>query len=119
MYLDNLITTPSAGSSPERREAFLRTAPAMVRFLEGLGLKLRRPLHTWPDYYDDLPGGVPEGRALTPLPFDVQKLGSWYEHHTVYSHNITIPLGSDEFATLQLLKSTKNGRASCMARWGQ
>src|SRR3546814_19933184 len=111
MYLDNLITTPSAGSSPERREAFLRTAPAMVRFLEGLGLKLRRPLHTWPDYYDDLPGGVPEGRALTPLPFDVKKLGSWYEHLTVYSPIIPIPRGSDEFATLLLLNRTLPGRS--------
>src|SRR3546814_8274675 len=86
----------------------------MVRFLEGLGLKLRRPLHIWPDYYDDLPGGVPEGRALTPLPFDVKKLGSWYEHLTVYSPIIPIPLGSDEFATLLLLKRTFAGTLKAM-----
>lgn len=113
-YLDALITTASPGATPERREAFIRNAPAMMRFLEDLGLKLRRPLHTWPDYYDELPGGLPEGRALTPIPFDVKKLSAWYPHLATYTPIIPIPLGSDEFATLLLLKRTFAGKLKAM-----
>lgn len=113
-YLDALIATPSPGASPEKREAFLRQAPVTMRFLEGLGLKLRRPLHTWPDYYDELPGGLPEGRALTPLPFDAKRLGAWYPHLTTYTPIVPIPLGSDEFATLLLLKRTFAGKLKAL-----
>lgn len=103
-YLDAIVKQESAGATPARREAFLCAAPEMLRFLEGLGLKLRRPLHDWPDYYDELPGGLAAGRSVTPVPFDVKRLGAWYPHLATYTPIIPIPLGSDEFATLLLLK---------------
>jgi 3-oxosteroid 1-dehydrogenase len=113
-YLDSLVESGSPGATPERREAFLREAPKMIRFLEGLGLRLRRPLHTYPDYYDELPGGLPEGRSLSPVPFDVKTLGAWYPHLTIYTPIVPVPLGADEFATLLLLKRTMAGKLKAL-----
>ncbi|CAN7442966.1 FAD-binding protein [Phenylobacterium sp. LjRoot225] len=114
LYLDHVVGADSPGSTPQRREAFLRTAPQMLRFLMRLGLKLRRPLHVWPDYRDDLPGGLPEGRSVMPVPFDVKKLGAWYPRIAVYTPVIPIPLGSDEFGTLLLLKRTLAGKLKAL-----
>lgn len=113
-YLDALVEEGSPGATPARREAFLREAPRMIRFLEDLGLRLRRPLHTYPDYYDELPGGLPEGRSLSPVPFDVKTLGPWYPHLTTYTPIIPVPLGADEFATLLLLKRTFAGKLKAL-----
>lgn len=113
-YLDGLPGADSAGTSPTRKNAFLRTAPETIRFLLDQGLRLRRPLHTWPDYYDERPGGLPQGRSLMPLPFDVKTLGAWYPHLTTYTPVIPIPLGSDEFATLLLLRRTWAGKMKAL-----
>src|SRR5260221_5445405 len=64
-YLDNVVgdhdDTP--GASRERRAAYVTEAPRMVDFLVSQGIKLRRYSY-WPDYYDELPGGSEEGRAV-------------------------------------------------------
>lgn len=75
-YLRNAITYDGPATRPERITAFLRAAPQMITFLRSLGLKMRRPTYPYPDYYDDLPGGMPEGRALMAKPFDLNQLGS-------------------------------------------
>ena len=60
-YLDAVVTYAGPGTTPERREAFLRTAPQMVEFLEQRGMKFEYA-DGWSDYYDELPGGQPRGR---------------------------------------------------------
>lgn len=114
LYLNGLSGADSAGTSRARKDAFLRTAPETIRFLLDQGLKLRRPLHTWPDYYDERPGGLPQGRSLMPVPFDVKTLGAWYPRLTTYTPVIPIPLGSDEFATLLLLRRTWAGKLKAL-----
>lgn len=109
-YLDHVITEPSAGATRARIDAFLREAPEMIGFLQNLGLALRRPAHTYPDYYDDLPGGLPEGRSLLPDPYDLKQLGAWYPHLATYTPILPIPIGTDEFATLLLMRRTFAGK---------
>ncbi len=113
-YLAGLPGADSPGTSPARKDAFLETAPRMIRFLLDQGLKLRRPLHAWPDYYDERAGGLAEGRSLMPVPFDVKTLGAWYPHLATYTPVIPIPLGSDEFATLLLLRRTWAGKMKAL-----
>lgn len=113
-YLDQLVDVNSPSTTPTRRAAFIDKAPEMVRFLLGKGMKLRRPVNTYPDYYDDLDGGVPQGRSLVPLPFDVKKLGRWYPHLAVYRPIIPVPLGADEFPTLLSLKRSFAGKMKAM-----
>ena len=47
-----------------RREAYLRTGPEMVGFLERHGMAFQYA-DGWPDYYDERPGGQPRGGADT------------------------------------------------------
>lgn len=113
-YLDQLVDANSPSTTPARRYAFIDKAPEMIRFLLRSGMKLRRPVNTYPDYYDDLDGGVPEGRSLVPLPFNVKKLGEWYPHLAVYRPIIPVPLGADEFPTLLSLKRSFAGKLKAM-----
>lgn len=113
-YLDRLIGPDSPSTTPARRAAFVKQAPEMVRFLLDKGMKLRRPVNIYPDYYDDLPGGVPEGRSLVPLPFNVKTLGDWYPHLAIYRPIIPVPLGADEFPTLLSLKRSFAGKLKAM-----
>ena len=70
------MTYRGRGSSDTRREAFLRSGPEMVDFLERQGMRFEYA-DGWSDYYDDLPGGQPRGRSLVAEVFDVNELGEW------------------------------------------
>ena len=109
-YFDNVVTYKGPGVTPQRRDAFLKGGPQMIEFLRGVGLKVRRPRDDWPDYYDDLPGGLPQGRSLLPEPLDLNELGEWKNHLSLYPPTTGLPLGSDEFPTLFLVKRTLAGK---------
>src|ERR1700712_4658122 len=51
------------GTSLERRRAYVDTGPRMVDFLVHRGVRLTRA-KSWPDYYDELPGGSAPGRTV-------------------------------------------------------
>jgi 3-oxosteroid 1-dehydrogenase len=80
LYLDTLLgdQTDAPGASPARRRQFLAEAPRMLEFLESQGLEFTRIKH-WPDYYDNLPGGLAPGRTVVAKLFDVNELGPWGE----------------------------------------
>ena len=73
-YFDAVATYHGPASSPARREAFLRTGPEMVEFLERHGMAFEYA-DGWSDYYDNLPGGQPRGRSLVAKLFDLNELG--------------------------------------------
>ena len=75
-YLDAAVTYHGPGTTPARRDAFLRTGPKMVEFLERQGMKFVYA-DGWSDYYDELPGGEPRGRSLLAELFDTRELGEW------------------------------------------
>ena len=79
-YLDAVVTDgpESPGTSPERRRAYAVEAPKMLDFIVDQGVKLERGSHFWPDYYDNLPGGMKTSRTVTALPFDkTEPPGDW------------------------------------------
>lgn len=62
------------GLEPEKREAFVRTAPGLVAELEeDSAIEFR--LQPFPDYFDG-PGRVPMGRSIVPIDLDPAELGS-------------------------------------------
>src|ERR1700704_4538440 len=75
-YLDQVVgdhdDTP--GASRARRMAYVTEAPRMLDFLTRQAIKLHRYPY-WPDYYDDQPGGVEQGRAVIADLFDANELG--------------------------------------------
>jgi len=113
-YLDAVVTYKGPGTTPERREAFLKMGPETVRFLETQGMAFRRPVNVWPDYYDDAPGGKPEGRSLLAENFNVNELGEWKERLSVYRPSYNLPMGSDEYGTMFLMKRTWAGKSKAM-----
>jgi 3-oxosteroid 1-dehydrogenase len=71
-YLKGLI----GGAVPQTRiEAYLRNAPAMVRFLRDRFGVAFRAVKKYPDYFPDHPGGKPGYRTMEPVPFDAARLG--------------------------------------------
>ena len=108
-YLDAAVTYQGKGASPERREAYLRTGPEMVEFLERKGLKYTPVYYTWPDYYDDLPGGEKRSRSLVCDLFDINELGEWKDKLSRYP-GVGLPLGSQDFTTLFTVKTTVAGK---------
>jgi len=78
-YLDAVVPdgADSPGTSPERRRAYAVNAPKMLDFLHEQGIALERGSRFWPDYYDELPGGMKTSRTVQALPFDKRRLGAW------------------------------------------
>ena len=107
-YLESVATYHGPGSSPARREAFLRTGPEMVEFLERHGMAFEYA-DGWSDYYDDLPGGQPRGRSLVAKLFNIRELGEWAPKLSRYP-GVSMPANSSEYPELFLVKRTWGGK---------
>ncbi len=75
-YLNHVVGdhNDAPGASRARRQAFLQEGPRMLDFLMGKGLKFSR-ISSWPDYYDEAPGGSVPGRTVVADLFNVNELG--------------------------------------------
>lgn len=76
-YLDAVVLYRGRAASPERRRAFVESAPEAVRFLADQGFEFVRA-EEYPDYYPDQPGGM-IGRGVEGRVFDGRKLGPWLD----------------------------------------
>jgi 3-oxosteroid 1-dehydrogenase len=111
-YFESVVSYHGRGSSRARREAFLRSGPEMVDFLERQGMRFEHA-DGWSDYYDDQPGGQPRGRSLVATIFDVNELGEWKSRLSMYP-GVALPLGSEDYPTLFLAKKTTAGKKMAM-----
>jgi 3-oxosteroid 1-dehydrogenase len=111
-YLDALIgDDPSPGATVARRRAYVAEAPKMLEFLIRQGLKFRR-IPTWPDYYDDLPGGSAAGRTVVAQLFDANKLGPWKAK--LRPTFVPVPINIDEAMQLPWVKKSSKARLAMM-----
>lgn len=111
-YLDAAVTYDGPGTTPARRDAFIRTGPKMVDFLERQGMKFVYA-DGWSDYYDTLPGGEPRGRSLLAELFDTRELGDWEDRLSRYK-GFGLPVPTDQFPTLMLVKRTWAGKKAAL-----
>lgn len=116
-YLDAAVTYSGPGTTPARREAFLRTGPEMISFLEQQGMKFLYA-DGWSDYYDDLPGGEPRGRSVVAEIFDIDELGDWAPKLSRYL-GTSFPMNSNEYPDLVLLKRTWRGKRKALQLAGR
>lgn len=106
-YMQACIGEVGPASSAERRLAFVQSVPEVVALLGRLGV-------TWvaakdyPDYYPDLPGGK-TGRAIEAEPFDIRRLGSWYDTARGGEGIPPIPLKTDDVWLLGRAWSSPDG----------
>src|SRR3954447_11708545 len=77
-HFEAVVGDVGPASSFERRHAFLTAGPEMISFLQGLGVGFAYCLG-YSDYYSNAKGGVDEGRAVEPVPWDGRALGDWLE----------------------------------------
>ncbi|MBG6120045.1 MULTISPECIES: FAD-binding protein [unclassified Sphingobium] len=111
-YMMNTVGDGGKGSTPERKRAYLETGPKLVTWLEGKGVKFRR-FDGWSDYYDDRPGGLPQGRSVGMTLFDTRKLGEW--ESKLRKGPFPYPFKRKEMHRIGLAKRTWEGRLAMMA----
>jgi 3-oxosteroid 1-dehydrogenase len=107
-YLDAIIGDVGPASSPERRRAFVETAPTVVRFFARQGVRWS-PAKDYPDYYPERVGGM-TGRAIEVEPFDTRRLGPWARTGRL-DEGVPLPMKTDDFWLLARAWSTSDGLA--------
>jgi 3-oxosteroid 1-dehydrogenase len=116
-YFDASVGPEQPGSNRVRRDAYLRTGPEMIKYLQHKGLKLFLA-RWWPDYYANLPGGEPVSRSLLAEMFDLKALGAWMPRLRTYP-GFDMPLHSDDFPDLMRVKTTGAGKRAAMKLVGR
>ena len=114
-YLDALAgpdVEDVPGGTRERRLTYLAEAPRMIDFLVDQGVKLER-IPYWPDYYDELPGGLEAGRTVIAELFDANELGEWKDR--LRKNYLQLPVPLDEAMKVPRFKTTSIGK-KMMAR---
>jgi len=97
------------GTTKERRSAYVTEGPKMIDFLVSQGIKLMR-CPSWPDYYDDRPGGSVPGRTVIAELFDTNELGEWRDR--LEPNFMVIPAYHFEGFEIALMKSSWKGKAA-------
>lgn len=106
-YMDATIGNDAGpGATPERKEAYLRNGPPMLKWLEEQGMAW---LHTegWSDYYDDRPGGVTRSRSIGSPMLDSRKMGPLFDKLRLGP--MVMPLPTDQAGIIGLATRTPRG----------
>ena len=102
-YLDTLVGDTAPRS---RREAYVEHAPAVVdEMLAATPVKLAH-MTEYADYFADLEGGSAIGRAVEPLPFDVNSIGkdaALLRTSDAISAPVPMPITSKDFRAMNLM----------------
>lgn len=110
LYMDSLIGDAGPASSSQRRDVYVETGPQCIQFLMDMGMCFARSTD-YSDYFDDLPGGKPEGRSLIGKMFNGRELGPWYDKLQLVPP--LVPINTPEFRHLLLAgRSLKGLRAA-------
>jgi 3-oxosteroid 1-dehydrogenase len=75
-HFEAVVGDVGPASSYERRQMFLTAGLDMVAFLERAGVRFSY-CRGYSDYYSDAKGGIDEGRAIEPVPWNANVLGTW------------------------------------------
>ena len=108
-YLDSVVgdAHDAPGAPREKRLAYIDAAPRMVDFLMKQGIRLRR-YKGYPDYYDNRPGGMAEGRTVVADLFNVNELGDWKTK--LRPNFLELPAALDEVIPAGNFKQTWEGK---------
>lgn len=107
-YVDAAAPDLGPAGTAERRDAYVRSGPEVIAFLEQEGMAFVRATG-FPDYYTTLPGASAKTRSLVGKLFNVNELGNWKQRLSV-SPLPPMPLGIQEVSTVMLAKATFAGK---------
>ena len=105
IYLNEVIPEKGPASSKELREAYVKHAPELVTWLEGLGFKAIYA-RGYPDYYPECSGGCAEGRCVEGDLFDPRSLGEQWKDRV---QTVPVPMHTYEVNMLSLAMRTWSG----------
>ncbi len=103
-YLDATVGDAGASTSPARKAAFVDSVADFVETAEKYGMEFSRAAD-YADYYPELPGGK-IGRAIEVKPFDVKRIGSWWDSN---QSGAALPAKTDDVWLLGRAWSTPSG----------
>jgi 3-oxosteroid 1-dehydrogenase len=108
-YLDHVVgdNTDTRGATRERRGTYVREAPQMLEFLLQQGISFHRYPY-WPDYNDDLPGGLKHGRVVVADLFNVNELRT--EKSRLRPNYVPLPASLEDVMQVPLAKRTLRGK---------
>lgn len=105
-YLEATVGDVGAATSRVRKEAFVDNVEGFMALAERLGIQFTRA-PDYPDYYPERTGGK-IGRAVEVEPFDVRKIGPWWETSRGQD-GVPAPVKTDDFWLLARAWSTPDG----------
>ena len=106
-YMDATVGNDAGpGATAERKEAYLRNGPVLLKWLEEQGMEW---LHTdgWADYYDDRRGGVTRSRSIGAPMLDSRKMGPLF--NKLRLGPMVMPLPTDKTGIIGLATRTPRG----------
>lgn len=117
-YLDALV---GDRAPRERRESFLDHGPAAVEVLRRNTPNSWQHMREYPDYFPEVEGGSPFGRAVEPKPFNLRLLG---EYRTQLrppglASPIPMPVTGRDYRWMNLAARTPLGALTVARRLGQ
>lgn len=106
-YMDAAIGNDAGpGASPERKEAFIRNGPVMLKWLEDHGMKFAR-VDGWADYYDDRPGGCTRSRTIGAPMLDARDMGPVFDKLRLGP--MALPVPTTQVSNITLATRTPRG----------
>ncbi|MGC3994905.1 MAG: FAD-dependent oxidoreductase [Propionicimonas sp.] len=106
-YLEETVGDAGPATSRKRKEAFVDGIGGFVELAERHGVQFARSTD-YPDYYPELPGGK-IGRAIEVEPFDVRRIGDWWQTSRGNGSGVPAPVKTDDFWLLSRAWSTPGG----------
>jgi len=111
-YFEAVVGDAGPASSIARRTAYLEKGRELLDFLESEGLPFVF-CDGYADYYDERPGGKARGRVLKAPMLPSKQLGNLYPKLRQFE-GWRVPVNTDEFSALTLVKRTWKGRMTAM-----
>lgn len=117
-YLDALVG-PLGDLAPRARWMnFLKYGPAAIDVLRNFTPNRYQPMNEYPDYFTEVPGGSPRGRAVEPQPMDAAKLGDDRAllRPTGMAAPVPMPITGEDFRWMNLMTRTPKGGVRIVRR---
>lgn len=116
-YLEDIVGDAGPASSKERKLAFLKYGPEMVRYLESEGFKwIATP--GYPDYKQSSPGSQVGGRSIEANAFDMNMLGPWKNMININPARAPIPMFTFELSKMVRAKTDWDGKITAAKVFG-
>lgn len=116
-YLEAIVGEAGPASSRERKLAFLKHGPEMVKFLETEGYQWI-PTPGYPDYHQYSPGSQIGGRTIEAGAFDINKLGPWRNLININPARAPVAMYTFELSKMVRAKADWDGKLTAAKVFG-